>query len=46
LTINKVGIFSDTSANSGVLVYETAITAATISAVGDQLTITQTVTLS
>lgn len=45
VTIAKVGIFNASS--SGSLVFETLLgTTATLSAVGDTLTITQTVTLS
>ena len=45
VTIAKVGIFN--AATSGSLVFETLLgTTATLSAVGDTLTITQTVTLS
>lgn len=43
VTVNKYGVFNATSA--GTLVYENTITAATLSAVGDQLTITVTVTM-
>ena len=47
VTVAKIGVFNDTSANSGVLVYETLLgTTATLSASGDQLTVTQTVTIS
>lgn len=41
--INKVGVL--TAASSGTLVFEDAITAATVNASGDQLTITQTVSI-
>lgn len=43
VTINKYGIFNATSA--GTLVFENTITAATLSASGDALTITVTVTM-
>lgn len=45
VTIQKIGIFN--AASSGTLVFETALTptTATLSAVGDQLTITETVTM-
>ena len=46
VTIAKVGIF-DTATSGGALVFETLLgTTATLSASGDTLTITQTVTLS
>jgi hypothetical protein len=47
VAVYKMGVFNDTSANSGVLVYETVLgSTATLSAVGDQLTVQQTVTIS
>jgi hypothetical protein len=45
VTIGKVGVFNASS--SGALVFETLLgTTATLSAVGDSLTVTETVTLS
>ena len=45
VTVAKVGLF--TASSSGTMVFETALSpTATLSAVGDTLTITQTVTLS
>ena len=44
LTINKIGIFS--AASGGTMVFESAITAATVAANGDQVSITHTVTLA
>lgn len=43
VTINKVGLF--TASSSGTMAFEDAITAATLNASGDQLTVTQTVSL-
>lgn len=43
VTVNKVGVL--TASSAGSLVFEDAITAATLNASGDQLTVTQTVSI-
>ena len=43
VTVNKYGIFN--ASTVGTLVFESIITAATLSASGDQLTVTVTVTM-
>lgn len=43
VTVNKVGVL--TAASGGTLAFEDAVTAATLNASGDQLTVTQTVSL-
>lgn len=43
VTVNKVGVL--TAASVGTLVFEDVITAATLNASGDQLTVTQTVSI-
>lgn len=45
VTVNKIGVFNTRTSSTGRMMFKTALTAATLSAIGDSVTITSTITV-